>query len=377
MKSIALKITIAVSLLLLGALLLETYLSGEMIGYLFYEYMSKAAVAGDPYPLMEGGRLVAGPIEKAFVGSIYSRLIWITAPVTVLAFVTSYAIARMSTKSIRALSRGVNEIAKGNLGYKIESKESGEVGTLVKGFNSMADELARDQTLRKQFFADAAHELKTPIAVIKGNIEGMLDDVIAPNKETLSSLLEEVDYLGGMVGNMKYLALADSGYLTLNQRSTNINDIISLCIKRLMPSAVARDLKVTTEYKTDPLIAFIDPERITQIIDNLLINAGKYTPHGGSIGAISERFVKNGVEHFKVTIWDTGQGISKDDLPYVFDRFYRADKSRTKKTGGIGLGLSIVKKLTELHNGQVSVTSELDNGSRFVVAIPTGGAHAQ
>lgn len=373
MKSIVFKITLAVSILILIAIFLGTYFSAERMTILFYDYMSRAAELNDPYPLLKEGRILTGPAENFFLHAIYSNLIWIGVPIALLASLVSYIIVRGSTGTIRSLSCGAVEISKGNLNYKVNVKEGGEIGLLANSFNLMADELARAQALRKQFFADAAHELKTPIAVIKGNLEGMIDGVIPTDATTLQSLLEEADFLSDIVGDIKYLALADSGHLTLKRQQTNMNEIVSLCVTRLMPAATARQLTLTTDYADDPLTAFVDPERMTQIIYNLLINAGKYTPQGGSVGVRTERVVEQGTAYAQVTVWDTGQGISDADIPLVFERFYRADKSRDRKTGGIGLGLSIVKKLTELHGGSVAVISELGKGSRFSIRIPIGG----
>lgn len=376
MKSIVFKITLAVSLLVLLAFLLETYLTGGMMAALFYEYMSEAATANDPYPIVQGGKIIMGPAEKSFINTIYSELLWIDLPLIFLTFIVSYLIARDSTKSIRKLSRGAKEIAKGNLGHKVDIREGGEIGALASAFNSMADELAGAQALRKQFFADAAHELKTPIAVIKGNLEGMLDGVIPTDKGSLNSLLEETDFLDSMIGDIKYLALADSGQLKLDRRDTNVNDIVRACASQLETAAKARKLTISTDLKDEPLNAFVDGERIRQIIYNLMINAGKYTPEGGSVGVRTERALDNNTECVKVTVWDTGIGIPEADIPRVFDRFYRTDRSRDRKTGGFGLGLAIVKKLTELHGGRVYVTSELGKGSNFYIVLPIGGTNA-
>lgn len=376
MKSIVFKITLAVSILILIAVLMGTYFSGERMTVLFYEYMSDAATANDPFPLIKDGKILAGPAENVFLRAIYSDLAWIGIPITLLASLIGYLIARSVTSPLRKLSLGAQEIAKGNLSQRVDIREGGELGALANSFNAMAGELSKAEELRKQFFADAAHELKTPIAVIKGNIEGMIDGVIPTDKAILASLLEETDFLGNMVSDMKYLAQADAGYLELSKQRTDINELVSSCVSRLMPSATARRLAITKNFKIDPLFAFVDAERIVQIVYNLLINAGKYTPEGGAITVTTEKFVDDEVMSFKIIVADTGIGISEADIPHVFDRFYRTDKSRDRKTGGIGLGLSIVKKLTELHGGRVGVTSKLEKGSSFYIIIPIGGTHA-
>lgn len=376
-KSIVFKITLAVSLLVIAATAAITYFTGRDMTELFQEYMLDAAKLNDPYPILQGGQLVTGPAERNFLKAIYFHLIWIGIPVTLLAFIISYAIARGSTGTIRRLSRGAARIAGGDLNCKVMTREGGEIGLLAASFNSMTDELLKAQTLRKQFFADAAHELKTPIAVIRGNLEGMIDGVIPVDQGSLNSLLEEADYLNSMIGDIKNLALADSGRLELHRQRVNVNDIVSACAGRLRTTAEAKGLTMTMDLKKDPLTALIDPERMTQVIYNLLINAGKYTPNGGSIVIGTEEILDDGTKYIKITVRDTGVGISTEDIPYVFERFYRTDKSRDKKTGGIGLGLSIVKKIVELHGGRAGVTSEPGKGSCFYVIIPARGVYGE
>jgi two-component system sensor histidine kinase BaeS len=370
MKSVVFKITVAVSLFVLIAVFAMAYISGHRMTQEFEEYMNESAVLDDPYPMLERGVVVTGPAEKNFVDGMYIELAWIGAAVMLAAFVASFFIARGLTIPIRKLTKGVMEIAKGNLGYRVKVRAGGEIGMLAKFFNSMAEELARAQFLRKQFFADAAHELKTPIAVIKGNLEAMQDGVIPTSKEAIASLMEETEFLNSMIGDIKYLALADSGQLTLSKKNADINEIVRSCIARLKVAADARNLSLAVDFKDDPLVASIDAERLEQVIYNLLINAGKYTPNGGSVGVVTEKVSDKGAWFAKVTVWDTGQGISAEDIPFIFERFYRVDKSHSKKTGGFGLGLAIVKKMVELHGGVISVESTLGKGSSFFFVVP-------
>jgi two-component system sensor histidine kinase BaeS len=287
-----------------------------------------------------------------------------------LALVVSFIIAKGSTAPIRRLSRAASEISKGNLGHKVEVKAGGELGLLAGSFNSMAAALLQAQSLRKQFFADAAHELKTPIAVIKGNLEAMLDGVVPMERDKIASLFEESAFLNRIVDDIRYLALADSGQLVLHKKEADMQAIVEVCAERVGPALREKEQKLVREGSTDPLMTVIDADRMTQVIYNLLVNAGKYTQNGGTVGIVTERSTDNGAEYFKVTVWDNGNGISAQDVPHVFERFYRADKSRDKKTGGTGLGLAIVKKIVELHGGRVGVKSEPGKGSRFYIEIP-------
>lgn len=370
MKSMAFKITSLVSILVIAAVFFVTLCSEKTVNELFDKYVEDSLVIRDKYPYVEGQTVVIGPVEKNFLNSVLFELLKIGVPITLLAMLGSFFIAKLETKPLKRLTDGAKQIAIGNLDYKADDKGSTEIRMLAKSFNLMASELKKAQMLRKQFFADAAHELKTPIAVIRGNLEGMVDGIIPANNEMLTSLLVETDFLTSMIEDIKSLALADSGQLTLNKQETNINDIVTDCYNNLKAAAALRNIKVAIEFKEDPIIACVDRERIYQVFYNFLVNSGKYSPEGGTVSVSTEVLSKNGVTSFKFTIHDNGVGIAEEELPFIFERFYRVDKSRDRKTGGIGLGLSIVKKLVELHGGCVSVDSVIGKGSTFYVIIP-------
>jgi len=370
MKGIVLKITLSVCALILIAVVGMTYFSSRNTTRLFREYMINSIEVKDPYPLIKRKHLVLGPSEKRFIGKTHIEFLWIGVPTIILAFILSYIIARRLAAPMKKLNSWAREISKGNLGSMANIPADDELHDLVVCFEQMAEELNRAQILRKQFFADAAHELKTPIAVIRGNLEGMIDGVIPANKEMLGSLLEETDYLTMIINDIKYLALADSGHVTLNRGEANINDIVRTCVTGPRAAAKSSGIEVSFDPAADPITAAVDSERLTQVIYNLLVNAEKYSPAGGKIVVRTESIVSDGAPSFKITVEDSGVGISAEDLPYIFERFYRTDKSRNRKTGGFGLGLSIVKKIVELHGGHVGVESELNKGSTFSVLIP-------
>lgn len=370
MRGITLKIMLSVSSLIIIAIVGITLLSSHKMAGMFHEYMAYSIEINDPFPYKQGGKIVEGPAEKGFIRAVYIELIGIGIPIMLLSFVVGGIIARRTMRPIRRLNDGVAEIAKGNFGHKVNVATKDEIGQLAGSFNRMADELQKAQELRKQFFADAAHELKTPVAVLKGNIEGVLDGVIAPDNTMMTSMLEEVDHLTNMINDIKYLSMADSGQLILNRERVDINEIVSGCVKQLTAPAKIRNLYLSCHLSESPMFASVDREKMHQVIYNLLINAGKYTPAGGSVSVTTERVTEDGEEKIKVSIKDTGIGIDAPDLPYVFERFYRSDKSRDRKTGGIGLGLSIVKKIVDLHGGHVGVESELHKGSIFYVVVP-------
>ncbi|MFH1452607.1 MAG: ATP-binding protein [Armatimonadota bacterium] len=370
MRSITFKITLLVSILFILAAVLIIYLSLNMVGSLFYEYTKESLEIHDAFPYVRDGKIIMGPVEREFLTDIFLKFLLIGLSITLLAVAAGYFIARHATSPIRKLYKGVREIENGNLDYRVDVKTKDELGNLADSFNLMTEELYKAQILRKQFFADAAHELKTPLSVIKGNLEGMIDEVIPVDKAGLSSILEEAEYLNNIINDIRELALADSGQLALNKKQSDVNEIIKNCVNRLKIHADEKSIKIELGRADNPLTAFIDPERFMQVVYNLLTNALKYTPEGGIINIETEKIQKNNIKYFKVSVKDTGQGIPPEDLPHVFERFYRTDKSRNRETGGTGLGLAIVFKITQLHAGTAEAESTPGKGSTFRVLMP-------
>jgi len=241
-----------------------------------------------------------------------------------------------------------------------------EVAELGRSFNSMAQGLEQAEQLRRNMVSDAAHELRTPLSNISGYLEAIKDGVAQPDSETIQSLHEEAVLMGKLVNDLQELTLADAGELILSRRPEDIADTIRKAISAMQPKIDLGGLSVHLNVPAGRLSCDIDSQRIGQVLRNLLANALTHTPDGGSI-TVSARESGNQVE---VIVSDTGEGIPPGDLPHVFDRFYRVDRSRTRDTGGSGLGLTIVKRLVEAHGGTIQVQSEPGKGSRFTFTLP-------
>ncbi|MEQ8225377.1 MAG: HAMP domain-containing sensor histidine kinase, partial [Candidatus Eremiobacterota bacterium] len=349
-----------------------------MTGYFFSramdhhldEYLSDSVKLNEPVDCIKGNQIIFNLLEKDFFYEVYPEVILMIIFSTVIAVIVSYFIILHEVKPLKKLREGAGEIGAGNLDYRIDIKRNDVFGYIANSFNTMAESLQKGRMLRKQFFADAAHELKTPITVIKGNLEGMIDGIIPVNEENLKSLLEETEYLNNIIKDIKELALADSGEITLNKKKIDINKIIEASTGMLNMQINAKDINITTDFQVEKPEVSIDPERFNQVIYNLLVNAIKYTPQKGHIKIKTERVLENNIKSVKITIKDSGKGIPPDDLPYIFERFYRVDKSRDRKTGGLGLGLAIVRKIIELHGGTIKAESIINEGSTFYIAIP-------
>jgi two-component system sensor histidine kinase BaeS len=211
-----------------------------------------------------------------------------------------------------------------------------------------------------------AHELRTPLSNIQGHLEAIRDGLLPAEPATLDSIFEEVLLLARLVEDLQELTLAEAGQLTLIRQPADVVDIARRAAWAAQPPAEARGLTIETDLPDPPATAEVDPERIGQVLRNLLSNAITHTPEGGRITVE----LKDEGRELRVTVADTGTGIPADDLPYVFERFYRVDRSRVRATGGAGLGLTIAKRLVEAHGGTIGVESELGKGSRFTFTLP-------
>lgn len=362
MISITYRITGLMFMLVALTASLLTYLANQQMTDLFKDYLVQ----------LEGhmmGHMGMGLPEWEFLESVHESLKWVGAGIVVVGLAASYALAHSITVPLRKLNSAVQEIARGNYGQRVFIDSGDEVQQLATGFNNMAEALETNNQLRRRLLADIAHELRTPLAVIKGNLEGMLDGVIEADKEQLASLHEETVHLTRLICDLRDLSLAEAGQLTLEKSPTDLRQLVSRSVSMLKPLASEKGIGLESSLAETPLVG-LDASRINQVVYNLLTNAVRYTPAGGRISVATEVIVDDKKDWIRLTVSDTGQGIAAEDLPHIFDHFYRADKSRNRKSGGSGIGLSIVKTLVETHGGRVEVASELGRGSSFYVLLP-------
>jgi two-component system sensor histidine kinase BaeS len=375
LNSITYRITGLMFLLVGLTVLLLIYLANVQMTDLFQEYLqSQSNGASRAMMDMQSHAVMMGPSEEMFLSSVHQSLKWVGAAILAGGLAISYALARSITVPLRELGEAVKEIEKGNLGQKVAVNSEDEIGRLAKIFNRMSEALATNNRLRQRFIADIAHELKTPLAVIQGHLEGMLEGVIETNKDQLSSLYDETIHLNSLIKDLRVLSLAETGQLTIEKTATDLNQLITKILYMLQPLAEEKQIALQSELQTVPEVA-VDMGRITQVLYNVLTNALRYAPTRGIIKVMTG--VVNEAERswIKITIEDNGPGISAEDLPHVFDHFYRADESRNRKSGGSGIGLAIVRQLVEIHGGKVEVDSALGKGSRFFVYFPIDSKH--
>ena len=317
---------------------------------------------------------MVGPAEEAYLVAIHNAL-WIAALVAALAAVAlGLLLARRITRPLGDLNRAASQIAQGDYGQRVPVRSDDELGDLAASFNTMAEAVDRQERLRRQMAADIAHELRNPLAIVQGDLEAMLDGVRPLSKDAVASVHEETRLLSRLITDLRDLSLAEAGQLPLQREPTDLGELARASVERLVSRALDKgvDLRAEAPEDTEGLPeAYVDPDRISQVLGNLVENAIRHTPEGGRIMVSLEP--ENGGQTVRVTVHDTGAGVPEDHLPNVFERFYRADRSRSRSGGGSGIGLAVVKQLVEAHDGRVWVQSTSGEGASFDFTLPANG----
>lgn len=374
MNSIIYRITGLMFLAVAITVFLLIYLANTQMTDLFQEYVTVQQMEMHRMthlnPGSEGQAVMLGTSELNFLTSVHQSLIWVGVALLVAGLAASYALACSITTPLRKLSAAAIEIERGNFAQKVPVTTTDEVGSLAVIFNSMAETLDNNSKLRQQFLANIAHELRTPLAVIQGHLEGMIDGIIEPNPKQLTSLHEEAVRLSRLITDLKELSLAEVRQLSLEVRAVDVNQTIEQALYMLKPLADEKNIIIEQSLTLELPPIMADADRICQIFYNLITNAIRYAVIGGRVVISTELTKLEEQAWVKVIVADNGPGINAVDLPYIFDHFYRGDKSRDRRSGGTGLGLAIVKQLAEIHGGKVQVESTIGKGSTFYVLLP-------
>lgn len=297
---------------------------------------------------------------------IQQRLIGFMAFSVVVGLGGGIVIGRVVSAPITELVKAADKIGKGDLNTRVYPHGSQEMIDLADRFNKMAQELEHAETLKNNLMADVAHELRTPLTVLEGNLRAALDKVYMLDEAEIANLYSQTRHLTRLVNDLRELALAESKQLHLEKYPTDLNALLTETIQALDPLAAEKSVRLIYQPTLLPELS-VDPTRIRQALFNLLSNALRHTPSGGEISVAGKQ--AKGV--VVLSVKDSGEGLLPDQLAAVFDRFYRADKSRSRQTGGTGLGLAIVKAIIESHGGQVEAYSEgKGKGSEFTIVLP-------
>jgi two-component system, OmpR family, sensor histidine kinase BaeS len=288
--------------------------------------------------------------------------------VAVLVLAGTLALSRQVLRPVGTLTTAVRRFGSGDLAQRVPVTGGDELGELGRSFNRMADSLQRAEEAQRRMVADIAHELRTPLANLRGYLEALKDGVLRPDQALFASLLEEAVLQQRIVDDLHELALAEAGTLAYHRMLVDVAELMETCRTTHQAAASAAGVELHLDLPREPGVLRVDadPDRLRQVLGNLLINALCATPAGGSI-TLGVRPVGDQV---RLSVADTGSGIAAADLPFLFDRFWRADASRTRGTGGSGLGLAIARQIILDHNGTVDVASTVGAGTTFTIQLP-------
>ena len=316
------------------------------------------------YILVTGGQARPNPLEERFLSRMTQAVLLATAVVSGLAVLLGLFLARTITRPIRDLTLATSAMAKGKLSQQVPVRSRDELGELTRTFNQMSADLEHANALRRQMTADIAHDLRTPLAVITGYLEGLKDGVLKPSPKRFAAMYDESIFLQRLVEDLRTLSLAEAGELSMNYQTTQPAELIERLAASFQHQADLAGNRLTAEIAPDLPSIHADPERMLQALGNLVSNALRYTPGGGEIRLIANREDDAVV----LEVEDNGKGIAPEALPHVFDRFYRGDESRSE--GGSGLGLAIARSLVRLQGGIITAESSgPGNGSRFTIRM--------
>jgi len=350
-------------------------------GYVIYDpsgrYLGqslRSSTLGDGLPIEVDGTTVgyviagSGPREQEFSARVNRSIIGASIVAGLVAILLGLLLIRTVVRPLGIVRDAAQRIGSGELSFRVPVASEDEIGDLARQFNEMAAALEQDEISRRKMMADIAHELRTPLAVMRGQAEALEDGVFPLTPENVAPIRDQTILLARLVDDLRDLALAEAGQLPLELSDVDLSRLVPRVIRYFQPQAQAKGLSLSVDLaKSLPLIQ-ADSQRLEQVLGNLLSNALRHTPEGGAIR------VKAWSEAASVcfAVIDNGQGIASDDLPHLFDRFYRAGVARSRSDGGTGLGLSIAKQLVEAHGGEITVKSEFGKGATFTIRLPRG-----
>ena len=309
------------------------------------------------------------PIESAFLERVNRALLIAAGGAAVMALLLGVLLARTLTRPLREMTAAARSLARGDLGEQVTVRSQDEVGELAQAFNQMSHDLAQAEGRRRQLTADIAHDLRTPISIIRGHAEALRDGVLPPTPKTFALIHEETLRLNRMVEDLRTLSRAEAGELSLVRRPVAVGAFLEQTAAAQRPGAGEKGIALRLEATGELPEIEVDADRMAQALNNLVDNALRYTPAGGTVTLAAGR-VGDGV---RIQVRDSGPGIAPEDLPHVFERFYRGDRARRRHEGGSGLGLAIARSIVEAHGGRIRAESPAGGGAVFTIDLPAAG----
>jgi signal transduction histidine kinase len=342
---------------------LSLMISGVLFLMFFLQFLNISLEQAGHKPDLDGP-------PEAPPAEIQSRLFGFMLFSVVVGTAGGIVIGRVTSAPITRIAKAAHQLGQGELEVRVPPGGSQEIRELAESFNKMASALQQAEELRTNLMADVSHELRTPLTVLEGSLRAALDRVVPLDEAEIANLYNQTRHLTRLVNDLRELSLAESGQLPLEMGPVNLKSLVAETLQALEPLAVEKNVSLADEVPSLPDVS-ADPFRLRQVLFNLLTNALRHTPEGGKIIVNGETSPGEVV----LSIRDNGEGLEAEQLSVVFDRFYRADKSRSRETGGTGLGLAIVKAIVEAHGGHVAVKSAgKGQGCEFVVRLPKGSS---
>ena len=315
--------------------------------------------------LMERYQISPSETHQMFLDAIHRYFIQATIFALALAFVLSLILTRMVLRPLSEIGEVTRRLAAGDYTARTTDGPSDEVGELASSFNKMADSLQHLEGLRRTMVADFAHELRTPLTNIRGYLEALADGVVTPSNETYDILQDEIMRLVRLVEDLNQLTSADAARAYLRREPIDLRDYVDRTLALNRHELDARNISVDVTFEPGAETIEGDPDKLLQILRNLIQNAWQYTPEGGAFHINASRED----DLIRVEFVNTSAGVTEEDMKLVFERFHRVEKSRSRETGGAGIGLSIVKQLVEAHRGNVGVAVD-GNDVKFWITLP-------
>jgi len=314
-------------------------------------------------------QMVDPALLPAFQSAVLQALIVAALAATIAALGTSILLVREILRPLRQLAASSRRIAGGNYDERVTAPLTDELRDVAQSFNQMAETLAQVERQRITLIGNVAHELRTPLAGLEGYLEGLLDGVLPGDPETISAMQHEVRRLRKLVDDLQHLSRVEAGQVAIQPQRFDVVTLVHLIVAQLRPQLIEQCLQVAIEAPEEEVLAYADPDRTAQVLINLIGNAIRYTPEDGCITIR----VRCEPTHVQVVVEDTGIGIPAEALPYLFERFYRVDPSRSRASGGSGIGLTIARHLARAMGGEITAASPgIGKGSVFTLILPRG-----
>ena len=360
---------------------MATVLAGEEVAQVTYlqdDRFTAWITVGQPIEIdgyVLGAVFVQGQLSNmgASMSAMYAQLGMYACICVVLAFILVYYTARKIEQPLNQMNQAAREIAKGNFDKRLDIKRQDEIGQLAGTFNTMMDTIQKYENTRQSFVANVSHELKSPLTSIQGFVQGILDGTIAKEdeKQYLEIVLSETKRLNVLIVDLLDLAKVESGQFPLHLTEWDLNELIRQCIIKFITKIDDKNIEVLADLPDTRDMVYADQDRMTQVLTNLIDNAVKFTEPGGTLKIWTESEEKT----ITVSISNTGAIIPEEDIDFVFDRFFKVDKSHNRKAPGTGIGLSIVKNIIQQHDQKVWVNSKEGMGTVFSFTIAKAGKH--